>query len=57
MMTSDMAQATSQFGVQRRPRLTLEAIDYKTGGKPVLTFNKTKLRYRNQNARHPLRDR
>jgi hypothetical protein len=38
MMTSDMAQATSQFGVRLCPSLTLEAIHYKTGGKPVLTF-------------------
>jgi len=48
-----MAQATSQFGVRLCPSLTLEVIHYKTGDKPVLTFNKTKLRYRNPAARHP----
>ncbi|MGO9701869.1 MAG: hypothetical protein ACLPX7_21685 [Xanthobacteraceae bacterium] len=31
MMMSDMAQATSQFGVRRCLSLTLEAIRYKTG--------------------------
>ena len=51
------AQATSQFGAASRhcPSHTPEVIYQKTDGKPILAFNKTKLRHKEQTARYSRR--